>query len=406
MILALLLSFVCQATEPASNEQAFFQDLEQVRSSSLTLQSEKSRLDALQSALFSKKMSWTPSVSTMIGKTDYEFTPGLDQGYWQANLTWNLLSGGADYHLYRAADANRDAQTTNLIAQALKLESQAADLVFRYIYSLDVLKFTRELVHLREESHRIVLQKYKAGQLPLQEAAKSEIDKSQQETRLRTLEADNLQIQSQWKALLNEPIHTSSWPFSPDTLIADTPSQLSPATKHLELLATAAESTWKASKSRFWPTLDFTASYSEVPIRNPIEKQWSTTISLTLPLWTQYQTTAASASALADLNVARNDYEFARRSENAQREVLLRRLEIHRKNLVDAKMNLEKSEKLYRDMLKSFRYGRLSVNDLLTEQDRFIRSEINLTESELAFHKMLMESCSISGLPIAQCLRQ
>lgn len=382
----------------------FFSDLEKISEGSLTLQNEKSRLESLNTLLFSKKMGWTPTASVSLGRGHSSLTGGI-QDSWKGDLTWNLFKGGANYQDYRAADESLKAQQLKFVSERLKLESAAAELIFRYLYSLDVLKFTRELVKLREESHRIVVEKYKQGQVPLQEVVKSEVDKSQQETRLRSLEAENLQIQSQWKALLSASIQTQNWPFSPNVQVADRTSELSPGTRRLEHLSRAAESQWRASRGAYWPSLDFTASYGELLQSNVTSKQWSTGLVLTLPLWDQYQTAATAATNYNSYVTAKNEYELNRRSENAQREVLAKRLSIHSQNLLDAKANLDKSQKLYKDMLKSFRYGRMSVNDLLTEQDRLIQSEITLSESQLTFHKMLMESCGVSGLPVAQCLK-
>ena len=56
-------------------------------------------------------------------------------------------------------------------------------------------------------------------------------------------------------------------------------------------------------------------------------------------------------------------------------------------------------------MLKSFRFGRMSMNELLIEQNRLIESQLNLSQSQLDFHKILVEGCAIAGLRAQNCLQ-
>lgn len=405
MIGKLLAILVIPFTVSAQTPETFLGDLEKVKAASFSLKNEQEKLRSLQSTLVSKYMSWTPSLSAGVGYVNNPAVSATATDYWKAEASLNLWNGGSDYHALKSADLNVDAQKLNQLNQGLKIEAQAADLIFKTLYSQDVVRSTRELVKLREESHRIVSEKYKQGKLPLQEVSKSEIDKSQQETRLRTLEAENLELQGQWKALIKEAVKTEQWPFETELKLPNAPLEFSPNLQRLEKLAKAAAESHSSQKGKHLASLDLTASLQEFPLQTRATRQWGTGVLFTVPLWSRYETQAAIASAYSSAVTAQSEFEQARLSELSQREVLQKRVDLYRKNLEAAKKNLEKAKGLYNDMVKSFRYGRMSVNDLLLEQNRLIESELSVSQSQLSFHKIVMETCALAGRELKSCLK-
>ena len=149
--------------------------------------------------------------------------------------------------------------------------------------------------------------------------------------------------------------------------------------------------------------MDLSASVDQYPIVSGLNQQWSLGLVLSLPLWSRYETVARVAAASADRMQAAQQADEALRIETAQREVLQQRIDLSQQNLVAAQGNLEKSGGLYKDMLKSFRFGRMSMNELLIEQNRLIESEMNLNQSQSDYHKILMESCAIAGFSVKNC---
>lgn len=404
-----LSGFLFGETAAAKNpSEAFFADLDQVQSASPSLKSERERLNALRTLLTSRKFQWTPSLSASIGKQ----TPlgatnlDLDQEIWRLDAQWNLWNSGSSWKAHRASEREWEAQKLQTLNESLQLEGQAARAIFRTLYYRDVLQSGKELVRLRAESHRIVLEKFKRGQIPRQEVSKSEVDQSQQETRLRSLEVEALEIRAQWTALFDKPPQTDSWPFAEDLRLAPLRETGSPLTRRLEKLAEAAQAQYSATWALHFPSLDLAASLIQSPWQSSQSPQWSASLLLTIPLWNRYETTAAAASAGADWTRAQGESDLQKRTERGQREILAEKIQLQKKNLTDARTNLEKSRKLYADMLKAFRHGRLSVNELLIEQNRLIDSEISLAQSRLAFHEALLEHCAITGLRLRDCLTQ
>ncbi len=406
-----LITFLICLTSLAQTKSAFFADLEQIQEKSNALKSEQEKLEAASDQLLSKRLFWTPSLSLTAGRNEgyVQSTNGggsrtsLNGDYWKANAALNIFKGGADLDLKNAAQAQLIAQRFKVQDESLKLEVRAATLIFQRLYLQDVLQTTQKLVKLRDESHRIVEIKYKQGKSPLQEVRKSEIDQLQQLSRLRNLEIQVLENQALWKSLLLDQIKTTDWPLSPQSKIGFTTKSRTPELNSLEKTTAATESLWKATRAGHWPSIDLTAEYKENPLVDRTTQQWVAGVQLTIPLWSQFETTAQSSIAYSEFVTNKYRLDSLRQTEMAQKEVLNQRVELARLNLMDAKQSFAQSEGLYQDMLKSFRFGRMSINELLIEQNRLIESQLNLSQSQLDFHKMLIEGCAIAGLRAASC---
>ncbi|MBC7743101.1 MAG: TolC family protein [Bdellovibrionaceae bacterium] len=407
IMLSLLLPLYAKANP------SFFDDLEKIQEKSTTLKSEEERLRATSDQLLAKKLFWTPTLSISAGRQQRhdnitniagsELTQTAD--YWKANAALNLFKGGGDWDEKNAAEAHYLAQKYKVLDESIKLDVKAAELIFQRLYLKDVLQTTKKLVKLRQDSHRIVNEKYKQGKSPLQEVRKSEIDQVQQLSRLRNLEIQVLENQALWKTLLIDDVATQNWPFQANLSIAFNSKSRTPELNSLENATAATESLYKAAKAYHWPSLDLTAEYKESPLNERTTQQWVAGVQLTIPIWSRYDTSAQSALAYAEFVTNKSRLDNLRRSELAQKEILNSRVELARQNLLDAKKSFEQSENLYQDMLKSFRFGRMSMNELLIEQNRLIESQMNLSQSQLDFHKMLIEGCAIAGLRPRNCLQ-
>jgi outer membrane protein len=394
----------------------FLADLEKIKSKSFAIKAEEEKLNASTTNAFAKTMFWSPTLSISAGRAKFNSptsaASNYDYDYWRSDATWNLFRGGGDLDQKRAADLQKLAEEFKLKDENLKLELKASSIVFHQLYLQEVIETTEKLVNLREESHRIVSEKFRQGKVPKQEVTKSEVDRSQQRTRLRNLESERLQNQAQWKALLGEKLATVRWPLHSAQQLPLKNQQVadaaSPGLQSLELHSLASKALWESTRAGHWPTLDLTASYQESPLKDrgaqPFSQQWTAGLQLTLPLWSQYETTNKISQAYAEHIAAQNRHETLKREEMALREVLGVRIELARQNLIDAEANLVKSEKLYQDMLKSFRFGRMSMNELLIEQNRLIESQMSLSQSQWDFHKILIEACAAIGLTVRSCL--
>jgi outer membrane protein TolC len=394
----------------AQAQPAFFQDLENFKGQSLSIQTEKQNLEASSDLLLSRSLFWTPSLSASAVKRKAEATSqgqtsATESDYLQADMKLNLFRGGGDWDAMQAASAAKKAAVLRLVNEALAVEIKASDLIFKSIYLIESRRIQEGLLKLKEESLRIVTNRYDQGKLPGQEVTKAEVDLAQQKNKVRLSQLEVSENKSQIRSAFVTVVATTDWPFSEATKMkTESRSQL-PLIEQKYWLSQAKEEAWQASKAGHWPSLDLDLVYQDSPIQERTTHQWVGLVTLTLPLWSKYETTAQVSSAYADRLASLNDYRDTEQSLQQRSQFLKEKVDLARQNLIESKKNLDKAKRLYQDILKSFRLGRISTNDLFIEQNRLLDSENDLALSQLSFHQSLMESCALAGTEASGCLR-
>lgn len=384
----------------------FFDDLDNFTNKNLNLQTERQNLKASSDLLLSRRLFWTPklSVSADHNETRLNTVKIYDVDSLNANLNLNLFRGGFDWNKLKDAEAQKTAQELQVLNESLRVEIKASDLIFKFLYLSESQHIQEKLLKLKEESLKIVTDRYHQGKLPLQEVTKSEVDLIQQKNRLRSANLDYIENKTLISSLFIEEIKTLAWPFSESTVPKLPANSPIPLVEQKYWSSQSLAENWKATKGLHWPSLDFTLQYQVSPIKERTNKQWIGLLSLSFPLWNQFETVASVSSSFAQYVRALNDYKDTEQSLN-QRNVFLKvKIETARMNLAESKKNLETAKKLYEDILRSFRLGRISTNDLFLEQNRLLETETTLAISQLTFHQSLIETCALSGIKTSECL--
>jgi outer membrane protein TolC len=394
----------------AESTADFLGDLELFKSRSVTLHTETERLSAEKITRLSRAFQITPAVSIATGKTETRINPDgaasskTISDYWRLQADWNLFHGFSDFQSFEAADKSVEAQKYQVKSEELRIELEGAKVIFNRLYLHDVKAAQDELLKLKQETMRIGRDRYNQGKIPLQDVEKMEVDLSQQQNEVRKAEIDLAQNDAAYKAFFVDDLRTNAWPLGENQSLALADGEGSFASKRLRARAASLEHSWKSARLLHLPSLDLSLAYREVPRVNPNTGTWAGTIELSFPLWSRFETAAASARAYTGFIEADGLATTAEREEQLRREFLKKKISLSGDNFREAKINQEKSAKVYRDMLRSFQFGRLTTNDLFIEQDRKIRTELTLTQSRLAFHESLMEACALWGVSARTCL--
>jgi outer membrane protein TolC len=401
LIINLFIIYKSNATVPNS----FLEDLKKISEKNYQLKSEFEKLKAKSEVKFSKSLFWTPQVSLSAGQIKENLNQKMTSSndFWKLSANLNLYNGLGSIHQFRAASFEEKAQEKNYQFKSLVSDNEAANIIFKNLYIDNLFKSTQNLLKTREDSHRLVLNKFKQGRASQQDVLKSEIDKSAMISRLREIELDMIENKISWRVFLNEDLKTKSWPLDNLNIKLKKPVFENYENQILSLKSKAYYQHWQSSKSQHHPSLDFTLSYQESPFQNSLTKQWTSLLVLTLPLWDQYSTQSKAISDYASYLEVENELKTAQARNSAELTFFDQKLEIVKKNLVDSKKNIEVSKSLYSDMVKAFQYGRISVNDLLIEQNRLIESEITFSKNMLSYHQVLVEGCLLNGYSLQDC---
>ncbi|MFA6236042.1 MAG: TolC family protein [Bacteriovorax sp.] len=403
-MISLLVTFI---TSAHAAPVVFFDDLQNFKSKNLNLQTEHLRLEASSDFLLSKKLFWTPRIDVSLQKTQTRLNSEeiTNSDSINADLNLNLFRGGSDWNLYKDAKAQNNAQELQVLNESLRVEIKASDLIFKSLYLIESKRIEEQLLKLKEESLKIVTDRYRQGKLPLQEVTKSEVDLIQQKNKLRSANLDYIENKSQISSLFINEIKTSAWPFDESSRTALPESSNLPLIEQQYWLGQSRHEAWKAARGEYFPSLDLQIQHQESPVKNRKDKQWTGLLVLSFPLWSGLETYSKVSSAYADYVGALNTYKDTEQSLREKNKFLKQKIEIVRLNLSESKKNLETSKKLYQDILRSFRLGRISTNDLILEQNRLLESENALALSQLNFHQSLIETCALAGLKSSDCVQ-
>lgn len=407
MILALLLATAARAA-PAPVD--FLADLELFKARSLVLRSDVQALDAAKSATLSRLLQFTPKIRGGIGKQWDKIdgpTSALSSDsrywYWRGSADWNLFKAGGDYFAWKAAreaQASADFEVKN---QELKTELDGANLVFRRLFLRDSAGAQAELLKLKQETLRIGRDRYRQGKIPLQDVVKMEVDLSQQQNLVRQSEIDLAENEAAYRAFFVDELKTKDWPFTAAAVPVPSGDTRSFEQNRLQKRADSLDYSWRSSLAQHAPSIDFSLSYRNYPLSGPNYQAWSGTLELSIPLWSRWELKADNAQAYAAAQRAENDAQQNARREDLRRDFLGKKVSLSRASLEESRVNLDRANRLYADMLRSFQLGRLSTNDLFQEQDRKIRAILSFSQSRLDYHSSLMESCALRGLSARAC---
>lgn len=384
----------------------FLTDLNNFKNKSLSLQTEKQNLDSASDTLLSKKLFWTPKLNLSAYETQTKQNSSMvsDTNYLQADVTLNLFRGGSDLNSLFAASAQKKAQELQVQNENLRVEIKASDLIFKSVYLTESLRIQEQLLKLKEESLKIVHDRYSQGKLPSQEVVKSEVDLTQQKNKLRLASLDLIENKANIASMFVEEIKTKDWPFDEKITFQTVSSEKIPLIEQKYWTAESREQSWREAQGAHWPSIDFQLTYQESDIKKRDSNQLYGTISLTLPIWNRFETAAVTSSQYSQYITALNEYKDTEQTLKQRSIFLKEKISIARLNLAEARKNVQAARKLYEDVLRSFRIGRISTNDLFIEQNRLLDSENTLALNQLTFHQGLIESCALAGMTSTECL--
>jgi outer membrane protein TolC len=402
-----LFTFLGSCSYGASALSDFRNILRILIENSTSIQTQKALVEAAEKYKTSKFFYWTPSAQFTL----LQPLPGADTGYSKtmgAEVRLNLWKFGADQSGYNAASARLRAENARFGQSKQDFELSAAKLLFQIIRQNKIIDIQKRHLGLREESNAVAKERFKQGQLAIQELEKVKIELETSKIKLAEAELVKIELKDVLKSLVEVDIDISEWPYT---------SELKQLRKHkhkdikdfYKVRANLADSefyTFQAKeiwKSSYLPTLDFTASWNQ-PNFGPIKQgEWTAYFGVTIPLWDRLSGRASTAEKMAASRGAELTYEQSVRETKAQLNSLDTRLELTKSNVQSSLRAAEKLEELRNDSLKRFRLGRSTVNDLLIDENRFLEAEASLLNSMSSYHELLVENCHAVDESLLNC---
>lgn len=276
---------------------------------------------------------------------------------------------------------------------------------------LDIL---HRILELQEKSLALSKTQYQRGFLPLQEVEKLSVDFENSKSRIMDAEVRQIQANATLSALLGHSDVQVGWPWKPGM----EPEKIKPRVQSLEFPSTglpslvAAQSRLIAEErrqSRSWrlilPSLDLGFTYGYYSPENWADRSraWTSSVSLTVPLFDRLANVSNYRAQTMARNVAEIAVEQTRRETSSQwisaKGSFLTTLD----SAWVREQTLARSRKLYQDNVQRFQAGKMSANDLRQDQSRLLESELFTIQGWGSLHRAYARLCHASGRLVENC---
>jgi outer membrane protein TolC len=330
----------------------------------------------------------------------------VDARDFSLNMNYDLFNFGRDVRDYQSRKFYRDALSKGLDNSIITAERSGAVSIFTYIYELKNVALLKELLVLKDKSLKLAQKKFKSGYLSKQDLNKVLIDYNNLDAEILSAEVKLNTAKQNLITELGDFSIESEWPWTKHIsekqfkkiFETDYRVQSIPAWKSAYLLTQSFEKQKQSSKLNILGnfSLNIAREWGQSFFRSA-DWGWRASIQYTLPLfdgfgnWGNYQRDLGNfyTQKARLYQQTRGAYAYFKNSRESFRisyETYKRRLK-----------TLSLAKDLYNNSLVQFRRGKLSVNELLVDQDRLLRTEQLANLGIYTVHTGLTDLCHSLG---------
>ncbi|MGE4130259.1 MAG: TolC family protein [Bdellovibrionales bacterium] len=318
----------------------------------------------------------------------------------------NLFHGGSDWASINSSRASLESEKSQLTETILTRELKNLEYLVNYVKADLQVKVAKNIFQLNQSLEEIQQARYQKGLIPLQEAQKATIEKSNSEAKLRDAEnsfsAASAVLRSELGSL---DVTSDTWPWTsfltPNLAAAwlkkDFKVQQVPSWKSAQESLEAQDQSERAKFRDFLPSLDLSVDYGYFDYESRKDTGWLTTLTLTVPLMDLKQH-ADYRVQVAQKSIAQKQLEVARRNAEADFEQGSARLQTSLQTAAHREKSRQMALSLYEDTQRRLRAGRSSLNDTLVDQSRLAEAEYLTITGWAEAHLQYARFCHALGM--------
>jgi outer membrane protein TolC len=326
---------------------------------------------------------------------------------------WNIFTFFKDTYTYIAKKNEYKATKEFKNLSELTAEKSSFEVFLNYLNSYEQYLVKKEITETLNQSAKVAKAKFNRGEASGSATSKIEIQALSTENDSEQFLADSLFYEERIEKLLNITDLSKAWPITEEEFKVKVPMVLAktidtknnPNLKMLKYREEALEDMATAQKLRHAGNVSLSYQNQKSNLDN--FKDWDTQISInyTFPLF-------ANNSIQKDVITAKNQWRLAKtRLEQEKAKIkglksslkskLMIQLEIFKRR----KKASDLSNRVYKQELKKFQRGVISVNDLLFEQQRQSQSQIGLITAKTNLILTLVDYCHLQGMGFKNCVQ-
>lgn len=355
-----------------------------------------------------------PSVNLSYGKYE-QHSPATQiinqEEYYAGSVTaaLDVFSFGSDWSFYKSSDMELKAQENRVWTKLMEREFELGNLLLSYMRESKNLRILKSIVEIKEMALKISRERFQNGTLPEQDLNKVKLDVSNArgEYLIALQDLTTLKARIEAFGIENSPeVYPWEEAFTDrkiqDLLSLNTPVEKVPQYQEVALQFEADDYRQRGFfRDMFGDIqLSFTRSYLE--IGNNEQWEWRAGLVYTIPLFDQFRQYTDYQNARVKKRTSEIQRQFRKKLLEKSQGSNKINLKIAIDNFSERKESLKISNKLYKHSVSQFNKGQLSVNELLVDQDRLLRTEQIANQSLYQLHLSVMNYCHAFGKSITK----
>ena len=328
----------------------------------------------------------------------------------------NLYRSGADLASMNLASLQKKSAALQFVSQELSVEQEVAQALLDNIRLRASIEIAKVRFDQKQHALDVAKLRFEKGLIPEQEVDKLRVELSQARAQSSDAKSRLTENSNLVEALLEGASLGGDWPWLArikegklyEKLVeknkvsagSTVPLQLA------EFAVEAAEKQRLRARGAFLPTLDLSASYGLTRDRNTFANTQSAAVSvgIAVPLFDQLQSYSAYRDGVFQESVARAQLELQRRTANSALLSSDQNLKASFETAIERDALLVRAKALFDRSVGLFQSGRMSVNELGFDLDRWQLSQSLALQGWSDAHLAVVEFCHVRGKKIADCL--
>lgn len=401
---AVVFPFTCHAT------LNFDEALSAIMNRSPEIPTSKSNLISSKSSLLSQKLQILPTLSTGWSKSETFENPTERSGLF-VKSTLNLFRGGSHFSSYKSDKYDFQAAKAGLDQTTLTVEEAAVRTLLNYVQRAKDKDVFEKLLAITQESLKTTQLRFKKGLLSEQEVIRSQVDVGIAKASFKTATIDLNNARAELTALLGHSNVVIDWPWKIKLSQMNSSSirnkqikiDLRPDVKEARYRVLRDSHTVDSIKGNFLPRVDLSYTFSRDEIQGTELDERTSLLSVSFPLFEGWATVASVRESQVVLAGSRQVMTTRERTALSESESAKANLIESIETAKERQINMQLARKLYRISFKSFQQGRSSVNDIQTEQSRFLNSESQSNSGWTQAHLAWLNFCHALGERLYEC---
>jgi outer membrane protein TolC len=327
------------------------------------------------------------------------------------NLSYSLFNFGSDYSNLRSKQLSLNSFKSDLLSTSLEREASIIKALLSYVSWQKKIKIQKEIYDLKSRLLKLSQKKYKRGSLSSINLLKVEIDKVNAESEYLLIRQGALSIESTVRSYIGDKaLSLSEYPLTKyilniggkESLIKSFEINNNPKLKFLKYASDSSHYELKREKRLQYGSFSLEHSRSLYQNDNSDDKYGhSTSVVYTLPLFEKFSREKLIQNISAKAMSANYHYKLEKRFLESSIKTSKERLSISLRNFRNRAKILESSQKLFDSSSSQFKKGKLSVNELLIEQNRLLQTKLLSNTAVHDLHIQYMELVHLYGLRLS-----